>query len=426
MPSSPQLPSPHPPAPPPKNDPPPLDLAGLQQHAAMFKPVADLLAWRDLEAPAPSYPSLFQEWQENTEEVIETACDASEVALTQKEEASMEVVKDIGYKILGRFVERAQAAGWASQDVATRREALERLLALPQIPQRTPAWYAQGKEVLTASEFASLFGTPRAWAQLVLSKVALSPEAQAAQPQRTNRLACMSCEMGPFDWGIRFEPVVKQVLAKRWGTEIAESGRLLHPKDSHLAASPDGLILAATDPARVGRLIEIKCPITRAIGAGIPFEYWCQMQIQMEVTGIEECDYVEVKLESIQKHAVSLKEGSEPDGHLWLLQQPTTCEMAYAYTEEERSTRQADGWDLVETIPWRVADLYTRTVTRDRSWFRSTAALRTKFWEDVVAARAGQFKAPEPTKPRVARAATTIVVHKEDAAAAAACLFLDD
>lgn len=50
----------------------------------------------------------------------------------------------------------------------------------PQVPQRTPAWYAQGKEVLTASEFGTLFGSPRAWSQLVAHKVP-TPEG-AARP----------------------------------------------------------------------------------------------------------------------------------------------------------------------------------------------------------------------------------------------------
>lgn len=189
----------------------------------------------------------------------------------------------------------------------------------------------------------------------------------------------MTCEMGPFDWGIRFEPVVKQVLERQWGVEIAESGRLLHPKDPHLAASPDGLILAATDPARVGRLIEIKCPITRSIGEGVPFEYWCQMQIQMEVTGIDECDYVEVKLESLQKHNTELRAGALPDGWFWILQIPSgTYEMKYAYTEAERDTLLGAGWELVESVPWRVAGMWTTTVVRDRNWFRGTEELRRK------------------------------------------------
>jgi hypothetical protein len=235
--------------------------------------------------------------------------------------------------------------------------------------------------------------------------------------------------MGPFDWGIRFEPVVKQILA-RDGVEIVESGRLVHPKDPLLAASPDGLIVTAKDKTRVGRLVEIKCPITRAVGEGIPFEYWCQMQIQMEVTGIEECEYIEVKLESIQKTSTELPDGKTPGGHVWLLQEPNSAGMVYAYEEVERDRLTEKGWEIIESIPWRVEKLYREVVVRDRAWFASTAAARAAFWADVEKARAGTYT-PVEARPRAAAAAGKIIVTKEGAAPAPAvaepvCLFLDD
>jgi hypothetical protein len=204
--------------------------------------------------------------------------------------------------------------------------------------------------------------------------------------------------MGPFDWGIRFEPVVKIILEERWGAKILEAGRLLHPTDSLLAASPDGLIIDAADPARVGRLLEIKCPITREINETIPFDYWCQMQIQMEVTGIDECEYVEVKLDSITSKRADLS-GMIPDGCIWLFQNSTTCEMMYAYTEEQKAT--CEHLDLIETIPWRLNKIFTKTVTRDRAWFQGTASMRQQFWETVQKVRTGELVAFESKKPRV-------------------------
>jgi hypothetical protein len=203
----------------------------------------------------------------------------------------------------------------------------------------------------------------------------------------------MTCEMGPFDWGIRFEPVVKQILEKKWGAKIAEAGRIMHPTDTHIAASPDGIILEAEDNARVGRLLEIKCPITRAIGGGVPHDYWCQMQVQMEVTGVGECEYVEVKIQSLQGGETDLS--GVADGHVWLLQNPQTCEMRYAYTELEAAPLKAAGWDTTETIPWRLAGMYAVTVTRDKGWFQETAELRRQFWENVEKARRGAFQVVE-------------------------------
>jgi hypothetical protein len=308
---------------------------------------------------------------------------------------------------------------------------VQHLLSLPQIPQRTAEWYAQGKQVLTASEFSTIFKTPRAVSQLVVAKSG----AAAAAPTASNRLACMSCEMGPFDWGIRFEPVVKAYLEKAWGAKIAESGRLLHPTDHRLAASPDGLIVTAADPARVGRLVEIKCPITREIGSAaataVPFDYWCQMQLQMEVTGIDECEYVEVKIDSIGKQKEALAADVVPEGHLWLFQDSGgTCEMVYAYTEAQRDALEASGKDLIETIPWRINRIETRVVARDRAWFESTETTRTAFWRDVEASRAGSFvPVASPRRPAAAKGPLVLNVIKEGGGAAVAagpCMISDE
>jgi hypothetical protein len=201
--------------------------------------------------------------------------------------------------------------------------------------------------------------------------------------------------MGPFDWGIRFEPVVKMILHERWGAKILEAGRLVHPMDPLLAASPDGLILDAEDPARVGRLLEIKCPITREINQTIPFEYWCQMQIQMEVTGIDECEYVEVKIESNTRQG-DLSGCSVPDGYVWLFQNTVDCKMSYAYDEVAKGSCLAAGFDLIETIPWRLTTLFTKTVARDRAWFQGTASIRQQFWETVEKLRTGEIVPFEP------------------------------
>jgi hypothetical protein len=390
----------------------------LQPYQSMFQPVADLLSWKDLEEPVSTHAAKYPAWREEAEA---TLAEVVEETLTPAEEESFEVGKTVGFRLLEKFIEKATAVGWASQTPEMRRAAAEAVLAQPQIPQRSQAWYAQGKEVLTASEFANLFGSARCVSQLVMSKV---PQ-PLALPHPTNRLACMTCEMGPFDWGIRFEPVVKQILASKWGVEIAEAGRIVHPTDTNLAASPDGIILAATDPKRVGRLLEIKCPVSRAIGEGVPFDYWCQMQIQMEVTGIEECEYVEVKLDSIQGQATDLSGSAPAIGHVWLYQQPTTCEMSYAYTEAEGAALKAKGLELLETIPWRIHGIFAKTVTRDRAWFKGTEELRGTFWKNVEKARKGEFQVVEGRQrtPKAAGSSQTptVIVTKSPS-----CLIIDE
>jgi len=371
-------------------------LASVSLYNAMFQPVADVMRWNDLAQPAPSYHGQqhYEKWKDGLQDSMDAIVKVSELPLDADQEYSASVALEIGTSIFEAFLKRATAAGWSSQSVEERRQHVEKILSLPQVPQRTPAWYAQGKAVLTASEFAVVFGTERAVRQLAGQK------AQPVIPHSTNRLACLTHEMGPFDWGIRFEPCVKMILEERWGAKIVDAGRLLHPTDSLLAASPDGLILEATDPARVGRLLEIKCPITREINETIPFEYWCQMQIQMEVTGIDECEYVEVKLDSITAKRADLS-GAHPDGFVWLFQNTSTCEMMYAYTATQKAEYEERGLDCIETIPWRLAKLFTKTVARDRAWFQGTASMRQQFWETVQKMRTGEIAPYEPKRLKV-------------------------
>ena len=372
--------------------------AGSLANKEMFTSISDVLSWHDMADPAPSHAENFTEWKEAAEDIF------NEI-LKEADGVDPEAARQIGLGIFEKFIEKAGAIGWAAQSPEDRRAAAEKILTLDQVPQRTADWYAQGKSVLTASEFAKIFGTPRAIRQLAFQKV-------NAPPSQTNRLACPTSEMGPFDWGIRFEPVVKQILFKRWGAKIVDSGRLMHPTDPLLAASPDGLILEATDSARVGRLIEIKCPITREVGESIPFEYWCQMQIQMEVTGIDECEYVEVKINSLSAKKQDLS-GAEPDGNVWLFQNPDTYAMVYAYTEDECAA--LTGFHPLEVIPWRLDKMYAKTVVRDRAWFESTAKAREDFWAVVGQARRNEIQ-PFEVKSR-----SKITVTKESA-----CLIVDE
>jgi hypothetical protein len=249
--------------------------------------------------------------------------------------------------------------------------------------------------VLTASEFSAVLGSDRAVDTLVLQKIAEPVEGS------TNRLACLTNEMSPFDWGIRFEPVVKQILIAMWGVEILEVGRLVHPTDKQLAASPDGLIQTAAERDRVGRLIEIKCPVKREINGKIPFEYWCQMQIQMEVADIDECDYVEMKLASSYKGSEYVRPAEGTIGYsynnsVWVFQSPDTGELKYAYTTLERKDWENLGWECVEVAPWHLEKMFTETVQRDRAWFKSTEGVREAFWNKVAGAKAGTFVPSQP------------------------------
>lgn len=345
----------------------------------MFAPISEQMSEQ---TPAyTSHPTLQKQWKEELYQVTKVVAD----------EADLEVVEDIQDFLLHGidcFLEKATNKRWRDMTKEDKSKHIQKLLTLPQIAQRTTDWYLQAQRMLTASEFASLYGSERQYANLVLAK-ALPPAIKSSN----SRLACPTEEMGPFDWGIRFEPVVKQIFEKRWGVKIFEAGRITHPKDTHLAASPDGLL-------STGQLLEIKCPISREIGGTLPFEYWCQMQIQMEVTDIDECEYIEVRLEASHPKKMKFTRPAEPidEGLMWLLNKE--FQYMYVYTMDERIEKELEGWTVHETIPWCLIDFHHVTLQRDAQWFEGTAEIREKFWKNVEAAKAGTFKLPPPTTPR--------------------------
>ena len=147
-------------------------------------------------------------------------------------------------------VKIAQKNLQASKDIPSQ-EILDELINRKQIEQRTPEWYAQMNSILSASELGNLFASPRQRAKMVMSKTV--PYEPRYQP-----LAIPSDRMSAFDWGIRFEPVVKQIYEYKYGITVKELGRLIHPTYNKCSASPDGLVYRCPKSEKTGRLVEIK------------------------------------------------------------------------------------------------------------------------------------------------------------------------
>lgn len=90
--------------------------------------------------------------------------------------------------------------------------------------------------------------------------------------------------------GVELEAVARTEYEMRHGVMVMETGFVPHPIIDGIGASPDGLV-------GTNGLIEIKCPETwthlEVIKAGVvPPQYYAQMQLQMECTGRNWCDFV--------------------------------------------------------------------------------------------------------------------------------------
>jgi hypothetical protein len=282
---------------------------------------------------------------------------------------------------------------WSTAD---RKAAIERLLSTPQIEQRTEAWYLDAAGLLSASQFNTILKSGRTRGQLVLQKASMEP------PDSLQRKTCsLTKDLTAFTWGIRFEPIIKQVYQDLTNTKVVDLGRLRHPTDSRLAASPDGLVVEGP-PECYGRFVEFKAPVTRKILSVIPEDYMAQMQIQMEVGGVEQCDYLEVKFNSGYGSKPMLEEkdtGAKYYGILYLIGDAASAEpLRYEYGPlNDRSwtpTNLKDDEIVIEMIPWWTSEWYTTTVGRSRSWFASVQPAIASFWNDVEKARRDEFILP--------------------------------
>jgi putative phage-type endonuclease len=143
---------------------------------------------------------------------------------------------------------------------------------IPLIKQRTQQWHDIRKEKITASNCATI--------------LELNPY-KTKQEFIKNMKSSIICEPNEaMQWGIDNEQVAIQKYEKLYNTTVYEFGLIVHENIKWLGASPDGI-------CSNGKMVEIKCPRWRKISNITPHYIWVQIQIQLEVCDLEECDLFE-------------------------------------------------------------------------------------------------------------------------------------
>jgi len=152
-----------------------------------------------------------------------------------------------------------------------------------------------------------------------------------------------------------------------------------------------------------GHLLEIKCPKSRTIGLKIPIEYFYQMQLQLEVTGVRACEYVEAKFAFVEE---------KPDsGFYGLLQIIGTFKeeasewfpSKYLYGPVGDLSWTSDlglNEKVLETHMWKCEALHHERVYRDEKWFKSLKPGLEAFWSDVEKSKQGEFVLPESSRKK--------------------------
>ena len=317
--------------------------------------------------------------------------------------------------------------GEALQGLKDAESAVGRLLALPQTAQKTAAWYAEARDLLTGHEFAEVvYGTPAALARVVAGKCgpvipvacggvggADGEDGVGADPCLESRTVYLS-PLSPFQWGWRYEDVIRSLFEMEVAKgRVADTlGRIRHPTLPGLAASPDGLIC---DGPLAGRLVEIKAPKTRVLIGQVPQEYYCQMQLQAEVADVCAVEYVEARFATCEDADPAMVRAKLLDdwplgptvpqrmGAVLVLGVPEVPETwVHDYSpivgvgEAELQTLMTwmpegglrEGHEVLERSVWRVEDWWATTVPRNRRWWAEVGQpAYEEFWVAVGQAR---------------------------------------
>lgn len=245
--------------------------------------------------------------------------------------------------------------------------------------QRTEQWHTKRGQMLTASEIYKgiATATPAQKHELIMSK--LTPRQSNGGPGSRALI-----------WGTLFEPIAKQIYCDiHYGhIEIADTTCIPHPTVDFLGASPDGIIVTDNkDDFRYGKLVEFKCPISRKFtkDSPIPDAYYHQMQLQMECTGLDECDYIEMEFkeltysEWLQSTAKYKSFFAMPDDSPAVYKDFNDTRTLVEWKKDELKNQD----DLCTICYWELTQWRAVPVLKEPNWLPQNLPSFQQVWNDI-------------------------------------------
>jgi len=218
------------------------------------------------------------------------------------------------------------------------------------------------------------------------------------------------------------------IYEKKFNTKVEDFGCIQHPNYSFVGASPDGINILETGD-RFGRMLEIKNIVNREIN-GIPKkEYWTQMQLQMEVCDLDECDFLETKFieypnatEFIDDRFIDEETGDtdltlSKDGKMKgiiLHFHAKEGKPFYSYkpldivnnddiqhweeSELEKYESEPYNYTFLKFIYWKLEILSCVLVLRNKEWFKNNISQLEKVWKTIEEERITGYEHRAPAK----------------------------
>jgi len=158
-----------------------------------------------------------------------------------------------------------------------------------------------------------------------------------------------------------------------------------------------------------GRMIEIKNVVSREI-TGIPKkDYYIQMQIQMEVCDLDECDFVETKFIEFDSEADYKADTSDKRKGVVLVFINESNEFVYKYMPfmvdnyslwmEETFNNADPNLNWFKNVYWRLEVYSCVLVKRQREWFQAAVPEFINIWKTIEEERiSGDYVLRAPKK----------------------------
>lgn len=283
-------------------------------------------------------------------------------------------------------------------------EKINFLKSIPQPIQRTEEWYIFRHNLLTASSLWKIFGNKSVQNQLIYEK---------CKPYSIHKCAPIG---SPLHWGQKYEPVSIELYKHIYDTAITDFGCIKHPKYPFIGASPDG-INTDLNNKRYGRMLEIKNIVNREI-TGIPkFEYWIQMQMQMETCDLNECDFLETKFIEYNNEEEFIKDGSfvysqnnelkgiiimfNYDGNIHYEYAPLYITKEQFHIWEKDILEKNSSGEWIQNIFWKLEKYNNILVLRNKLWFDSALPIIKNLWNIILTERITGYEHRAPKKRKI-------------------------
>lgn len=263
------------------------------------------------------------------------------------------------------------------ENLKTYRSTLKSLLDIPLVEQKTEAWYAMRQDLVTASDFAQALGHGKFGSvkQFLQKKVEPSTESDQA-----------ASKVNPFfKWGNMFESVAIDIYSHLNSVKVHEFGLIKHPKNNFFGASPDGI-------SELGIMVEIKCPRKRKIDGEVPTQYYYQIQGQLDVCDLKECDYFECEFMQYTNEEEFILNFDSVDFKGIIVE---TTDNKYSYsdgigvgTSVEEMIEWSNSFETYESIVYWSLDKYNNVrVIRDDDFLKVNMKALEDIWNKVRAYR---------------------------------------